>query len=149
MPSASITTRTGIFLVAISAVGLGVALMVSAHLGAAPNDVLNTGVAKVLGTGVGTASWVTSSIAMLLAWALRRRPRLATVLGGVIVGLSINLFMKLLPAPHAMAPRILMLSLGLLVVWAAITGVVAADVGAGPLELVMLAIMDRGVGISV
>jgi uncharacterized membrane protein YczE len=42
-----------------------------------------------------------------------------------------------------------MLALGLMVVWAAITGVVAADVGAGPLELVMLALLDRGVSIRV
>jgi uncharacterized membrane protein YczE len=42
-----------------------------------------------------------------------------------------------------------MLCVGLLVVWAAITGVVATDVGAGPLELLMLAIIDRGVSISV
>ena len=149
MPTTSLPVRIGLYLVAITSVGFGVALMVSAHLGVAPNDVMNTGVAKALDTGVGTASWVTSGIAMMLAWALGRRPRIATVLGGVIVGLSINQFMKLLPEPHSMVPRILMLCLGLLVVWAAITGVVATDVGAGPLELLMLAFIDRGISISV
>lgn len=149
MPTASLPLRIGLYVLAITSVGFGVALMVSAHLGVAPNDVMNTGVAKALDTGVGTASWVTSSIAMVLAWVMGRRPRIATVLGGVIVGLSINQFMKLLPEPHAMVPRIVMLSVGLFVVWAAITGVVATDVGAGPLELLMLAIIDRGVSISV
>jgi uncharacterized membrane protein YczE len=149
VPTTSLPVRIGLYLVAITSVGFGVALMVSAHLGVAPNDVMNTGVAKALDTGVGTASWVTSGIAMVLAWALGRRPRIATVLGGVIVGLSINQFMKLLPEPHAMVPRILMLCVGLLVVWAAITGVVATDVGAGPLELLMLAFIDRGISISV
>ena len=33
--------------------------------------------------------------------------------------------------------------------WTGITGVVSADVGAGPLELVMLALMDRNVSIRV
>ena len=149
MPTTSLPVRIGLYLVAITSVGFGVALMVSAHLGVAPNDVMNTGVAKALDTGVGTASWVTSGIAMMLAWALGRRPRIATVLGGVIVGLSINQFMKLLPEPHSMVPRILMLCLGLLVVWGAITGVVATDVGAGPLELLMLAFIARGISISV
>jgi len=149
VPTTSLPVRIGLYLVAITSVGFGVALMVSAHLGVAPNDVMNTGVAKALDTGVGTASWVTSGIAMMLAWALGRRPRIATVLGGVIVGLSINQFMKLLPEPHSMVPRILMLCLGLLVVWGAITGVVATDVGAGPLELLMLAFIDRGISISV
>jgi uncharacterized membrane protein YczE len=138
-----------VFSLAICSVGLGVGLMVEADLGVAPNDVTNTGLADTLGWGVGTASWLTSGIAMLLAWSLGRRPRLATVLGGVVVGLSINAALAVLPTPGPPAARIVMLVLGLMVVWAGITGVVAADVGAGPLELVMLALMDRGVSIRV
>lgn len=149
MPLSPLPVRIGIYVVSITCVGVGVALMVSAHLGVAPNDVMNTGVAHALGTGVGTASWLTSGIAMLLAWAMGRRPRIATVLGGVIVGVSINFFMRLFPEPDLIVARIVMLTLGLLVVWGAITGVVATDVGAGPLELLMLAFIDRGVSIRV
>jgi uncharacterized membrane protein YczE len=148
-PQASTRTRYGIFAVAISGVGIGVGLMIEAHLGVAPNDVLSTGLADTLGWGVGTASWLTSGVAMLLAWALGRRPRLPTVLGGVFVGLSINGMLAALPTPDGLPLRWGFLLLGLCVVWAAITGVVSADVGAGPLELVMLALMDRRVSIRV
>lgn len=134
---------------AITAVGLGVGLMVEADLGAAPNDVLNTGLADTFGIGVGTAAWLTGVVAMVIAWAAGRRPRIATVAGSVIVGLSINATLALLPTPGLLAVRAAFLALGLIVVWSAITGVVAADVGAGPLELVMLALMDRGVGIRI
>lgn len=141
--------RWAVYSVAIWSVGIGVGLMVEAHLGTAPNDVLNTGLGATLGIGVGTAAWITGVVAMALAWALGRRPRVATVLGSVVVGLSINTTIAVLPTPHALAVRGLFLLLGLVVVWCAITGVVAADVGAGPLELVMLGVMDRGIDIRV
>ena len=150
MPSrATLPVRGAVYLVSTVAVGLGVALMVRAKLGVAPNDVMNTGLGHAIGTNVGTASWITGAIAMVLAWLLGRRPRLPTIFGGVIVGLSINLIIDALPTVHALAARVPMLLAGLLVVWAAITGVVSADVGAGPLELVMLGLMDKRVGIRV
>lgn len=136
-----------VYMVAISIIGVGVALMVEADLGVAPNDVLNTGLADTLGLGVGTAAWITGVAAMVLAWSLGRRPRLATVLGSVVVGLAINGALAALPTPDHVAWRAAMLALGLAIVWAGITGVVASDVGAGPLELVMLAFMDRGASI--
>jgi uncharacterized membrane protein YczE len=146
---ASIAVRAGVYLIAICGVGIGVALMVEADLGVAPNDVLNTGLSDVLGVGVGTAAWLTGIIAMVLAWALGRRPRVATVLGSVIVGFAINGSLAVLPAPEPLVWRIVFLALGLAVVWAGITAVVSADVGTGPLELVMLAFMDREVSIRV
>lgn len=143
----SLTARVAVYVAAISLVGVGVGLMVTAELGVAPNDVMNTGLSEVLGMGVGTAAWVTAVVAMALAWALGRRPRAATVIGGVVVGFAINGTLAVLPELEAMPGRIVFLVLGLLAVWMGITGVVAADVGAGPLELVMLALMDRGVSI--
>lgn len=148
-PRASLRTRAGVFAVSITGVGVGVALTVEADFGVAPNDVMNTGLADVLGWGVGTVTWLTSGIAMLLAWSLGRRPRVATVLGGVVVGLSVNGALAVLPSPDSVALRVAVMSLGLLVLWAAITGVISADLGIGPLELVMLGLMDRGVGIRV
>ena len=147
--SASVAVRLSIFLAAISSIGIGVGLMVEAHLGAAPNDVMNTGVAETFGWGVGTAATVTSVIWMVVAWSMRRRPRPATVLGGFIVGTSINVALGALPTPDAIGARVAFLSLGLAIVWTGITGVVSADIGAGPLELVMLALMDRRVGIRI
>lgn len=148
-PRAGRPARLAVYSVAITSIGLGVALMVEAHLGVAPNDVLNTGLSGQFGFGVGTAAWITGVIAMVLAWALGRCPHLSTVIGSVIVGLSINVVLAALPTPDTLAARIGFLVLGLAVIWLAITGVVASDVGIGPLELVMLGFMDRGVSIRV
>lgn len=144
---APFAVRFAVYLGAICAVGIGVSLMVEGDLGVAPNDVLNTGLGDTIGIGVGTAAWLTAIAAMALAWAMGRRPRIATVLGSVIVGLSINVTLAALPTPDHLAWRIGFVAFGLVVIWAGITGVVTAEVGAGPLELVMLAIMDRDVSI--
>lgn len=145
----SLTARLVLYLAAIAGVGLGVGLMVEAELGLAPNDVLSTGLGDTLGIGVGTAAWITAAVAIALSWMLGRRPRTATVLGGVVVGFAINLALDLLPTPDALAVRSAMLVVGLVVIWSSITVIVAVDVGAGPLELLMLSIMDRGVSIHV
>jgi uncharacterized membrane protein YczE len=138
-----------VYTVAIWGVGLGVSLMVEGDLGVAPNDVLNTGLADTLDIGVGVAAWITGVVAMALSWLLGRRPLVATVIGSVVVGLSITGALAVLPTPDHLALRIGFVALGLAVVWAGITGVVSADVGAGPLELVMLGLMDRGIGIRI
>lgn len=147
--AAPIALRLGLFLVGICGVGLGVGLMVEAELGLAPNDVLSTGLGDTLGIGVGTAAWITAAVAIVLAWLLGRRPRAATVLGGLVVGLAINLALDLLPTPDAIVVRMAALAIGLVVIWSSITVIVAVDVGAGPLELLMLAFMDRGVSIHI
>jgi uncharacterized membrane protein YczE len=144
---ASLSVRIGVYLASISVIGVGVGLMVEGDLGVAPNDVLNTGLSDTFGFGVGTAAWITGVVAMIVAWMLGRRPRIATVLGSVIVGLSINGALAVMPTPDTMGVRMAFLAGGLVLIWVGITGVVASDVGAGPLELVMLAFMDRGLGI--
>ena len=141
--------RWAIYTAAICSVGLGVAMMVRARLGVAPNDVLNTGIGTTAGVSVGAAAWITAAVAMVISWALGRRPLPATVLGGLIVGVSIDLVLAVLGAPVGMVARVALLAGGLIVIWAAITGVVATDVGAGPLELIMLALLDRRVGIRI
>lgn len=143
------TLRFSVYLASTLGVGVGVAAMVAADLGVAPNDVLNTGLAHALGTEVGTASWVTGIVAMTIATVMGRRPRIPTIVGGVVVGTSINAVLAVLPDDPAPALRVVLLLAGLCVVWAGITGVVAVDVGAGPIELVMLAMMDRGISIRV
>ena len=147
LPRAPLPARVTTYLIATVLVGVGVALMVRAKLGVAPNDVLNTGLAETVGVGVGTASWITGAVAMALAWVLGRPPRVPTLAGSVIVGLSVNATMAILPGVTPIAARVLLLGGGLVAVWTGIVGVVAADVGAGPLELIMLALVDRGAGI--
>ena len=134
---------------AITSVGLGIALMVTAHLGVAPADVLATGGAHRLHIGVGSMGWVVGGVMTVFAVALRRRPKLGTVLGAVGVGQSVNWFLQLLPVTHSLAPRIAMLVAGLVVLYLAISFGIASELGTGPIELVMLGLADRGIRLQV
>jgi uncharacterized membrane protein YczE len=144
-----LSARLALYLAGICGVGIGVGLMVEAELGLAPNDVLSTGLGDTLSIGVGTAAWIIAAVAIALAWILGRRPRTATVLGGVVVGFAINAALDLLPTPDSWGVRAAMLVVGLVIIWLSITTIVAVDVGAGPLEMLMLAIMDKNVSIHV
>jgi uncharacterized membrane protein YczE len=134
---------------AIVSVGLGIALMVTAHLGVAPADVLATGGSHRFGIGVGTMGWVVGGVMTIVAVSLRRRPQLGTVLGAFGVGQSVNWFLLVLPSTHAMAPRVGMLIAGLVVLYLAISFGIATELGTGPIELVMLGLADRGIQLQV
>jgi uncharacterized membrane protein YczE len=84
-----------------------------------------------------------------MAWILGRRATIATVLASVGVGAGIDVALDVLPSPDATLARLGFMVLGLVVLWTAITGIVGTDLGIGPIELLMLAINDRGVKLHV
>lgn len=133
---------------ALVTVSLGIALMVRAHLGVAPGDVLNTGGSERFGIGVGTMGWVNAGAMTVLAVALRRRPQLGTVLGAIAVGQFVNWYLQVIPEPQSMALRIPMLVAGLAILYPAIAVGVASNLGTGPIELVMLGLHDKGMGMQ-
>lgn len=141
--------RASALLAGIILVGIGVSNMVAAELGVSPADVLSTGGAERLGIGVGTMGWMAGMTYTAIAWAMRRPPSWGTIIGGVLVGVAINLCLSILPEPRALVWRIPMLLVGLAVVYLGITLGVASNLGTGPLELLMLAFGDRGVRVDV
>lgn len=149
MPHRSLGFRWAALTLSIACVGLGIALMVSAHLGVAPADVLATGGSKRFGIGVGTMGWVVGGVMTVVAISLRRIPKVGTVLGAVGVGQSVNWFLEVLPEPHAMLPRMVMLVAGLAVLYLAISVGIGSNLGTGPIELVMLGLADRGLRLQV
>lgn len=141
--------RAAALLAGIVLVGIGISNMVAAELGVAPADVLSTGGAEQLGIGVGTMGWLAGMTYTAIAWLLRRPPSWGTVIGGVLVGIAINVGLAILPEPEALVWRVPMLVGGLAVVYLGISLGVASNLGTGPLELLMLAFGDRGIRVDV
>jgi uncharacterized membrane protein YczE len=83
-----------------------------------------------------------------LGVALGGRLAWGTVLCVVLEGPMLGLVLHALPVWEAMAPRVGYYALGFVVLAAGITLTVAADLGAGPVEVVMLAIHERGHGLA-
>lgn len=140
--------RVATLLGSLVLVALGVASMITAELGVAPYDVLSTGLSELAGIPIGVAAVILPVAFVAAGHLLGRRLAFGTVLCTVLVGPMIGLFLALLPELDAMAPRLGLYGVGLVVLACGITGTIVADLGAGPAELIMLAIHDRGPAIA-
>ena len=148
-PKRSVGFRMTALVLAVLAVGVGISLMISARLGVSPADAMTTGGAERLGIGVGTFGWISGAVITTIAWLMGRPPQWGTLWGTFLVGVSVNVCLPLLSEPDAMAWRVAMFVLGLIVLYVAIAVGVATTLGTGPIELLMLALSDRGVSVQV
>lgn len=143
-PGSPMARRLGTLVAGLLLVGTGVALMIRAQMGVAPYDALATGIARVTGVPIGAAAMLLSLAFVLLGWALGRRPGPGTVLAVLLVGPILAAVLHAIPHQEAMAPRLALFVAGFLVVSAGVTGVIIAEIGPGPAEIVMLALHERG-----
>jgi uncharacterized membrane protein YczE len=126
-------------------IGVGAAAMIAARLGVTPWDVLTTAVSDRAGVSVGVAGAALSVAVYLLCAPFGRLPGwgnavlLVTVSGAVDAGLAV------LGEPGPTAGRVLLYGVGVPVVCLGVALIVRADIGVGPLEMVMLVATDRSV----
>src|SRR5688572_23467849 len=77
--------------------GVSMALLVEARLGVMPWDVLHQGLARRTGLSLGTMT-VIVGVVVLLCWIpLRERPGLGTVSNVLVIGVSVDAALALLP----------------------------------------------------
>lgn len=124
--------------------GLSTSLLVKADLGLDPWDVFHQGIARRTGIAIGTAT-VAVSIVVLLSWTfLRQRPGLGTLCNGLGVGLIVNVFVDVLPYPHAPIWRAAVLVAGVALNGVATALYIGAGLGPGPRDGLMTGIAARG-----
>lgn len=124
--------------------GLGVAMLLAADLGAAPWDVLHQGIARRTSLSVG-ATVIVVGLLVFAAWIpLRLRPSWGTILNAVLVGPMIDLGLMALPQPHGLPSRIAHLLLGTLLFGLGGGLYIAAGLGPGPRDGLMTGLADRG-----
>lgn len=136
--------RTATLVIGLVLIAAGVASMIRAEVGVAPFDVLTTGLAEVSGLEIGIAAMVLPFLFALAGWALGRRPGPGTVIAVFAVGPILGLVLSALPETEMMAGRIPYFTVGFVLVSVGITGVIVAELGPGPSEVLMLALHDRG-----
>ncbi|MFI6216923.1 YitT family protein [Nocardia brasiliensis] len=128
--------------------GFSMAVMVRAGLGLDPWDVFHQGVANHVPLSFGVVTAITG-IAVLLAWIpLRQRPGLGTVSNVVVIAVSVDVGLWLLPAWEAIPARVV--AMGAAVVLNAIATVlyIGAGMGPGPRDGLMTGLVRR-TGVSV
>jgi len=143
-----VIARTGALLIGLTGYGFSMALMVRAGLGLDPWDVFHQGLAGRTGMTIGIASAVVG-VAVLLAWIpLRNRPGVGTVANVIVIAITVDAGMALLPTPESMPVRVAMM-LGAVVLNGLSTVLyIGAGLGPGPRDGLMTGVVAR-TGVSV
>jgi uncharacterized membrane protein YczE len=85
--------RSAMLLTGLVAYGVSSGLILQAHLGLDPWDVLHQGLARTFGGQVGTWAIIASALVLVLWLPLRARPGLGTLVAGVVLnGLATGLY---------------------------------------------------------
>ncbi len=128
--------------------GASLGLQIEAALGLAPWDVLHEALHKVTGLSFGTVTGLVS-ILVLLCWIpLRQRLGIGTVTNVVVVSLSVDVALALLPTVDGLVPRIAFLVVGVVLNGVATAAYIGARLGPGPRDGLMTGLSAR-TGISI
>jgi uncharacterized membrane protein YczE len=123
--------------------GASMALLIRSTLGNMPWDVLHQGLARHLGWSLGTVTVVVGA-AVLLCWIpLRERPGLGTVSNVVVIGIAVDAALAVLPAPEALALRILLATGGIALNAVATALYIGVRLGPGPRDGLMTGLVRR------
>jgi uncharacterized membrane protein YczE len=82
--------------------GTGEALLVDSSLGVSPWTVLAQGVDRQSGMGIGWATFLISTLVLLLWIPLRQSPGLGTLANAVLIALALGVTAPLLPSPSVL-----------------------------------------------
>lgn len=129
--------------------GIGIALILEAHLGAAPWDVFHQGVAAKTGISVGNVIILTGLLLLLLWIPLRQRPGVGTLLNALEIGFSVDLVMPLIPGTDLLVVRFAYLVAGLLVIAIGSGLYIGSGLGPGPRDGLMMGLKERGISVRV
>lgn len=135
--------RATALLVGLCGYGTSMAMMVRAGLGLDPWDVFHQGLALQTGMTIGTASAVVG-VAVLLAWIpLRNRPGIGTIANVIVIAVTVDVALLLIPAPTSLPVRIALMVAA--VVCNAISTVlyIGAGLGPGPRDGLMTGLVVR------
>lgn len=128
--------------------GAGEAMLVDAALGNAPWTVFAQGISVRTGIPIGVATFFIS-ICVLLMWVpLRERPGLGTIANAVVIALSLQVMIELLPTPQSTGWRIAQVLAGIALVGVGSGLYLTTNLGPGPRDGLMTGIHHR-TGIAV
>lgn len=137
-------TRRWVQLVAgLVMAGLSIGLMVEAHLGLDPWNVMHEGLTHLLPLTFGMVT-IVSGLVVLLLWVPLHQPLgMGTVVNIVLVGLLVDVGLWVLPTPDSLLVRGLFLVVG--VVMCAASGAIylGSHLGPGPRDGLMTGLVNR------
>lgn len=123
--------------------GGSLAMMVRADLGLPPWDVLHFGITLHLPVTFGQAIVAMSFVTLLLWIPLREKPGVGTVANAVVVGVTADLALRLLPQPDGLWIRVVLMLGGVALCAFASALYIGAQLGRGPRDGLMTGLHRR------
>lgn len=117
--------------------GLSMGLLVQSGLGVMPWDVFHQGIALHTPFSLGVVVILTSLVVLTLWIPLRQWPGLGTISNAIVIGLVLDLFLLVAPAPSALGVRIVYVVLGVVFNAIATGAYIGARFGPGPRDGLM------------
>lgn len=136
-------------LIGLVAFGTSEALLVRADLGLDPWDVFHQGLSRQTDLSIGTWTILVGVVVLLLWIPLRMRPGIGTVCNVVIIGVSLDAVLSILPVPHLLFVRWTYLVGGIVLCGVATGAYIGAALGPGPRDGLMVGVAGRGHSIRV
>lgn len=128
----------------LAIIAVGIALMVRAELGIAPYEVLNQGVSVRTPLTIGQASIVIGLGVLLLWFPLRQRPGFGTLTNILTVGVMLDAWLLLVPAPEPLWLRLVFSLVGVALIGIGIGLYIGAGLGPGPRDGLMTGLAEFG-----
>lgn len=123
--------------------GLAAAFQVRSQLGLDPWDTFHQGLAKHLGLAIGTVVIIIGAAVLLLWIPLRQWPGLGTLSNVVLIGVSLNVSLDLLPTGGPLAWRVVEMVGGIALGGVATGMYIGANFGPGPRDGLMTGLARR------
>lgn len=124
--------------------GWGAAAMVLADLGLGPWDAFHQGLSFLTGIPIGTVGILVSVLLLLLWIPLHERPGIGTLCNVVVIGVTIDLTLWVVPEPEALPVRILAMLAGPVLIGVGSGFYLGANLGPGPRDGLMTGLARRG-----
>jgi uncharacterized membrane protein YczE len=124
--------------------GASLALLVRSRLGLDPWDVFHQGLAVQSGIPIGTVTILVGAVVLLLWIPLGQRPGIGTIANVILVGLSLDATLAVIPAPADLGVRWAYLVVGIVLNGIATGAYIGAALGPGPRDGLMVGLANRG-----
>ena len=140
----------GSFFAGVIIMSLGITLTIKGNaVGTSPWDVFHIGLFKQLGLTIGTWSILTGLLIICTtSLYLKSIPKLATLLNMLLVGIFIDIFNWLFPDTDVLLGQVTYFATGFIVMSVGCGLYIAASLGAGPRDTVMMIIASKGYSVK-
>lgn len=136
-------SRIAILSFGLALFGIGDGLLIVSHLGNAPWSVLSQGLSLRIGISIGWATFLVSSLVLLLWIPFRQKPGAGTVANIIVIAFAIDLTVAWVAPPQALPLRILFVLVGIALVGAGSALYLTCGLGPGPRDGLMTALHYR------